>query len=359
MTQASLPVLFVSDLVVLPGHGRADRARRGRAGRGRRRPGQRRRASCSSRRGSRTATRRTAWSRPSSASAGSRAAGRPRCCRAGRRARIGSGVTGPGAALWVEVEPVERDRHRPRPRARRGVQAAGRRRAPAPRGLAGHRHGQPDDRPERDRRRRRLRAVPLRRAEARAARDAGRRGAARDADRLDPRPPRRGRGHRQDRRGRPRGHGEDASGSSCCASSSPRSARSSARASPRAPTTTAPGSRPPTLPEAVREAALREVDKLERSSEQNPEAAWIRTWLDTVLELPWGTRTDDSTDVVAAREVLDADHHGLDEVKERIVEYLAVRDPPRRARPAGHRRPWLRRRGPARRPSRRRQDLAR
>ena len=79
------------------------------------------------------------------------------------------------------------------------------------------------------------------------------------------------------------------------------------------------------VPEPVREALLREVDKLERSSEQNPEAAWIRTWLDTVLELPWGTTTDDSNDVSSAREVLDADHHGLDEVKERIVEYLAVR----------------------------------
>lgn len=79
------------------------------------------------------------------------------------------------------------------------------------------------------------------------------------------------------------------------------------------------------LPEAVREAALREVDKLERGSEQNPETAWIRTWLDTVLELPWGVTTEDSTDVAAAREVLDADHHGLEEVKDRIVEYLAVR----------------------------------
>ncbi|MFJ9391586.1 endopeptidase La [Nocardioides sp. NPDC101246] len=79
------------------------------------------------------------------------------------------------------------------------------------------------------------------------------------------------------------------------------------------------------LPEAVREAALREVDKLERGSEQNPETAWIRTWLDTVLELPWGVVTEDSTDVTAAREVLDADHHGLEEVKDRIVEYLAVR----------------------------------
>src|SRR6478672_12760858 len=79
------------------------------------------------------------------------------------------------------------------------------------------------------------------------------------------------------------------------------------------------------VPDAVREALLREVDKLERSSDQSPETAWIRTWLDTVLELPWRVTTEDSTDVVAARDVLDADHHGLDEVKDRIIEYLAVR----------------------------------
>ena len=79
------------------------------------------------------------------------------------------------------------------------------------------------------------------------------------------------------------------------------------------------------LPEKVREAALREVGKLERSSDQSPESGWIRTWLDTVLELPWGERTTDRTDVTAARAVLDADHHGLDDVKDRIVEYLAVR----------------------------------
>jgi ATP-dependent Lon protease len=79
------------------------------------------------------------------------------------------------------------------------------------------------------------------------------------------------------------------------------------------------------LPEKVREAALREVGKLERSSEQSPEGGWIRTWLDTVLDLPWNTTTEDSTDLTAAREILDADHHGLDDVKDRIVEYLAVR----------------------------------
>ncbi|WP_099041905.1 endopeptidase La [Mycobacterium neglectum] len=79
------------------------------------------------------------------------------------------------------------------------------------------------------------------------------------------------------------------------------------------------------LPEKVREAALREVGKLERSSEQSPEGGWIRTWLDTVLELPWNVSTEDSTDLKSAREILDADHHGLTDVKDRIVEYLAVR----------------------------------
>ncbi|MET8430262.1 endopeptidase La [Nocardia sp. NPDC004860] len=79
------------------------------------------------------------------------------------------------------------------------------------------------------------------------------------------------------------------------------------------------------LPADVKEAALREVGRLERSSDQSPETGWIRTWLDTVLELPWSVKTTDSTDVAAARAVLDADHHGLDEVKDRMVEYLAVR----------------------------------
>ena len=79
------------------------------------------------------------------------------------------------------------------------------------------------------------------------------------------------------------------------------------------------------LPEKVREAALREAAKLERGSDSSPEAGWIRTWLDTVLDVPWNTRTDDAYDIPGARAVLDADHAGLDEVKERIIEYLAVR----------------------------------
>ena len=79
------------------------------------------------------------------------------------------------------------------------------------------------------------------------------------------------------------------------------------------------------LPEHVRTAAMAEVDKLERTSDQSPEVGWIRTWLDTVIELPWNTTTDDSYDVAGARAILDEDHAGLDEVKERITEYLAVR----------------------------------
>ncbi|MFF4339801.1 endopeptidase La [Kitasatospora sp. NPDC001540] len=79
------------------------------------------------------------------------------------------------------------------------------------------------------------------------------------------------------------------------------------------------------LPGKVREAALKEVDKLERASEQSPEGSWIRTWLDTVLELPWNERSEDAYDIAGARAVLDADHTGLADVKDRIVEYLAVR----------------------------------
>jgi len=79
------------------------------------------------------------------------------------------------------------------------------------------------------------------------------------------------------------------------------------------------------LPENVREAALKEVDKLERTSDQSPEVGWIRTWLDTILDIPWNERTEDAYDIAGARVILDADHTGLDDVKDRIIEYLAVR----------------------------------
>jgi ATP-dependent Lon protease len=79
------------------------------------------------------------------------------------------------------------------------------------------------------------------------------------------------------------------------------------------------------LPDAVRSAVEPEIGKLERTSEQSPEHGWIRTWLDTVLELPWGEETEDLLDLAEARGVLDADHDGLEDVKSRIVEHLAVR----------------------------------
>ena len=79
------------------------------------------------------------------------------------------------------------------------------------------------------------------------------------------------------------------------------------------------------MPDDVREQAERELGRLERTSEQSPEYGWIRTYLDWMTELPWDARTDDNLDIVEARRILDEDHEGLEDVKDRIVEYLAVR----------------------------------
>ena len=79
------------------------------------------------------------------------------------------------------------------------------------------------------------------------------------------------------------------------------------------------------LPDHVRTAILREIDKLERSNDQNPETGWIRTWLDTVLEIPWGHESEDRLDVLEAQRILNEDHDGLEDVKDRILEHLAVR----------------------------------
>ncbi|MDZ4826850.1 MAG: endopeptidase La [Actinomycetota bacterium] len=79
------------------------------------------------------------------------------------------------------------------------------------------------------------------------------------------------------------------------------------------------------LPEAVRAAVDKELDRFERMGQQNPEHAWIRNWLDVVVDLPWGEFAEEQSDLGAARSQLDADHEGLDEVKERILEFLAVR----------------------------------
>ena len=79
------------------------------------------------------------------------------------------------------------------------------------------------------------------------------------------------------------------------------------------------------LPEHVKTAALRECDRLSRMPQASPEYQMVRTYLDWVLEVPWSIATEDRLDPVEARTVLDEDHYDLDKVKERIVEYLAVR----------------------------------
>jgi ATP-dependent Lon protease len=78
------------------------------------------------------------------------------------------------------------------------------------------------------------------------------------------------------------------------------------------------------LPEAVLTRARREVRKLRRMAPMSPEATVSRTFLDWVLALPWHARTTDSLDVVAAKRVLDEDHYGLEDVKDRILDYIAV-----------------------------------
>src|SRR6266571_2258347 len=79
------------------------------------------------------------------------------------------------------------------------------------------------------------------------------------------------------------------------------------------------------MPEGPRAEAERELGRLERTSEQSPEYGWIRTYLDWMVEIPWDVRTEDNLDIAEARRILDEDHTGLEDVKDRILEYLAVR----------------------------------
>ncbi|HYB24699.1 MAG TPA: AAA family ATPase, partial [Solirubrobacteraceae bacterium] len=79
------------------------------------------------------------------------------------------------------------------------------------------------------------------------------------------------------------------------------------------------------MPEAVKEQALKELARLERMGEQTGESSMIRTYLDWLIAVPWGKRSEERLDPVAAREVLDTDHAGLEDVKDRVTEYLAVR----------------------------------
>ena len=79
------------------------------------------------------------------------------------------------------------------------------------------------------------------------------------------------------------------------------------------------------MPEPVRDQAERELNRLERMGDSTGESNMIRTYLDWLIAVPWGKRSEERLDPVHAREVLDADHAGLEDVKDRIVEYLAVR----------------------------------
>jgi ATP-dependent Lon protease len=79
------------------------------------------------------------------------------------------------------------------------------------------------------------------------------------------------------------------------------------------------------MPEHVREQAEKELGRLERLGEQGGEAGTIRSYLDWLLQVPWKERSEERLDPVVAREVLDADHAGLEDVKDRIVEYIAVK----------------------------------
>src|SRR3954452_16872325 len=79
------------------------------------------------------------------------------------------------------------------------------------------------------------------------------------------------------------------------------------------------------MPEAVQEQALKELARLERMGEQSGEASMIRTYLDWLIAVPWSKTSEEKLDPKAAREVLDADHAGLEDVKDRVTEYLAVK----------------------------------
>src|SRR5690606_25144654 len=78
------------------------------------------------------------------------------------------------------------------------------------------------------------------------------------------------------------------------------------------------------LPEDAREKVGRELNRLSKMAPMSPEATVSRTYIEWILDLPWGIRTKDKNDINAAQEILDADHYGLTKVKDRIVEFLAV-----------------------------------
>ena len=114
------------------------------------------------------------------------------------------------------------------------------------------------------------------------------------------------------------------SASTSCASRWTRSARSSARTTPRSSTSTARRSRRPACPTRCGSRPTRSSTGFERMGEQSGESSMIRTYLDWLISVPWSKRSDEKLDPAHAREVLDSDHAGLEDVKDRIEEYIAV-----------------------------------
>ena len=216
-----------------------------------------------------------------------------------RRARHRAGAVGPGrAGREATAETPERSGAGPR------VPRRAREHPPDPRGAP---HGRAPARRHRglaDRRSVGLLARPEPGPEGRGARDHRPRGAPAPRARLGARDPRRPDAARADQDQRRGGHGEDAARVPAAppARGHPQGAERARRQPPTKArsTTTAPRWKGATCPRPCARAVLREVDKLERTSEQSPEHGWIRTWLDTILELPWGVQSEDNLDVEAA-----------------------------------------------------------
>ena len=249
--------------------------------------------------------------------------------KATQRARIGTGVMGPGAALWVEAESLDEPAATPRagnwppsssPCSARSCTAGepGRSWRPA---ADDHRGGAVG--------RRRVCDLAGHVRQDRAAGD-GRPGPS--GWRAD----RRARAHvaelarqREDQERRRGGHGEDPARVPAAppARCHPQGARPDRRRRRRGRARRLPGQargRRPARGASARRSSARSTSSSAPAT-QSPETGWIRTWLDTVLELPWGVESEDRLDIAEAARILDADHDGLDDVKERILEHLAVR----------------------------------
>src|SRR5258708_4275383 len=78
------------------------------------------------------------------------------------------------------------------------------------------------------------------------------------------------------------------------------------------------------MPDEVAEKSKKEINKLQNMNQFNPEAGYIRNYLDLLVSLPWGSESKDNSDIKKAEKILDEDHYGLQKAKERIIEYLAV-----------------------------------